>query len=235
MNRRSVCVAGYAGVDWMECKEENRWPMYVSVSLSRLASPSGMVKHFDSLPDPRQTRNRRHLLMDVIAISVCGAIVGCQGPTSIERWAKAKRDWLATLLELPNGIPLRDCIRRVLSTLKPAAFQKCFRNWIAACLLGDAEGSHRTIAIGGKTMRRSHDKAAGLGPLHIASAWASERGLALGQLATAEKSNEITGIGASRIPCTGCSTSRSTKTRAGRASGDWPTTFPGSAASPSAC
>ena len=121
-------------------------------------------------------------------------IVGCKGPTSIERWAKAKQEWLGEFLELPNGIPSRDCIRRILSALKPAAFQKCFQEWIAACLLGDSDGSHRTIAIDGKTMRRSHDKAAGLGPLHIVSAWASEQGIALGQLATEEKSNEITAI-----------------------------------------
>jgi len=121
-------------------------------------------------------------------------IVGCKGPTSIERWAKAKEEWLRELLRLPHGIPSRDCIRRVLSALKPEAFQKYFQDWIAACLLDDANGSHRTIAIDGKTMRRSHDKAAGLGPLHIVSAWASEQGIALGQLATEEKSNELTAI-----------------------------------------
>ena len=157
-------------------------------------SLGGILKHFESLADPRHTRNRRHLLVDVIVIAVCGVIVGCKGPTSIERWAKATQEWLGEFLELPNGIPSRDCIRRILSALKPAAFQKCFQEWIAACLLGDADGSHRTIAIDGKTMRRSHDKAAGLGPLHIVSAWASEQGIALGQLATEEKSNEITAI-----------------------------------------
>ncbi|MDZ7619949.1 MAG: transposase family protein, partial [Patescibacteria group bacterium] len=78
-----------------------------------------VVKHFKSLSDPRDTRNRRHLLVDVIVIAVCGAIVGCEGPTAIERWAKAKKEWLAELLELPNGIPSRDCLRRVLSALKP--------------------------------------------------------------------------------------------------------------------
>ena len=56
-----------------------------------------------------------------IVVAVCGVIVGCKGPTSIERWAKAKKDWLAALLELPKGIPSRDCIRRILSALKPEA------------------------------------------------------------------------------------------------------------------
>ena len=66
-------------------------------------SLGSVVKHFESLPDPRDTRNRRHLLVDVIVISVCGVIVGCEGPTAIVRWAKAKEDWLGEVLELPNG------------------------------------------------------------------------------------------------------------------------------------
>ena len=153
-----------------------------------------IIKYFESLPDPRHTRNRRHLLGDIITISVCGVIVGCDGPTSIERWAKAKEDWLRELLAWPNGIPSRDCIRRVLSALKPEAFQTCFQSWITACLVDCEMDSQPTIAIDGKTMRRSHDRAAGLGPLHRVSAWASEYGLALGQGATEEKSNEITAI-----------------------------------------
>ena len=157
-------------------------------------SLDSVVKHFEALPDPRDDRNRRHLLVDVIAIAVCGVIVGCEGPTAIVRWAKAKEDWLGRLLELPNGIPSKDCISRVLSALKPEAFQECFQRWIAACLIGDADGSHRTIAIDGKTMRRSHDRAGGLGPLHLVSAWISDQGIALGQIATEEKSNEITAI-----------------------------------------
>ncbi len=157
-------------------------------------SLDSVVRHFESLPDPRHTRNGRHLLVDVMVIAVCGVIVGCEGPTAIERWAKAKKDWLGQLLELPHGIPSRDCLRRVLSALKPGVFQECFQRWIAECLTSDADGSHRTIAIDGKTMRRSHDRAGGLGPLHLVSAWASEQGIALGQIATEEKSNEITAI-----------------------------------------
>lgn len=157
-------------------------------------SLDSVVQYFESLPDPRHTRNRRHLLVDVMVIAVCGVIVGCEGPTAIARWAQAKKEWLVQLLELPNGIPSRDCLRRVLSALKPEAFQECFQRWIAECLTGDADGSHRTIAIGGKTMRRSHDGPGGLGPLHLVSAWASEQGIALGQIATEEKSNEITAI-----------------------------------------
>jgi len=152
-------------------------------------SLDSVVNHFEFLPDPRHTRNRHHLLVDVITIAVCGVIVGCEGPTAIVRWAKTKREWLGQWLELPNGIPSRDCLRRVLSALKPEAFQECFQRWISECLTVSCEGSHRTIAIDGKTMRRSHDRASGLGPLHLVSAWASEQGIALGQIATEEKRN----------------------------------------------
>ena len=160
--------------------------------------PDSLVKYFESLPDPRHTRNRKHRLVDVIVIAVCGVMVGCEGPTAISLWAKNKREFLQTFLELPCGLPSRDCLRRVLSLLKPEAFQQCFQEWIAACLAANADGdvatSVRHVAIDGKTLRRSHDRGRALGPLHIVSAWASGQGLALGQLATAEKSNEITAI-----------------------------------------
>jgi predicted transposase YbfD/YdcC len=97
------------------------------------------------------------------------------------------------VLALPNGIPSRDCIRRILSTLKPEAFQTCFQSWIATLVSEDMD-TRPTIAIDGKTLRRSHDQSAGLGPLHLVSAWTSEHGLSLGQVATEEKSNEITAI-----------------------------------------
>jgi predicted transposase YbfD/YdcC len=78
--------------------------------------------------------------------------------------------------------------------LQPEAFQKCFQDWIAQALVSEPSGPARLIAIDGKTCRRSHDAARGLGPLHLVSAWASEEGLALGQVATEAKSNEITAI-----------------------------------------
>jgi predicted transposase YbfD/YdcC len=156
-------------------------------------SLNSVVEHFESLPDPRHHRNRRHLLVDVITIAVCGVIVGCSGPTAIEQWAKAKKEWLKQFLALPEGIPSRDCIRRVLTAIKPETFQSCFESWIAS-LVSEHVETGSIIAIDGKTMRRSHDQHNGLGPLHLVSAWLSEQGLSLGQVATEEKSNEITAI-----------------------------------------
>jgi predicted transposase YbfD/YdcC len=150
--------------------------------------------YFESLADPRHTRNRKHLLIDIVVIAVCGLVCGCDGPTAIRRWATNRADWLKGFLALPNGIPSRDCIRNLLMALRPEAFQKCFRDWIADAVVTDEGSPARLVAIDGKTLRRSHDAANGLGPLHIVSAWAGEHGIALGQVATEEKSNEITAI-----------------------------------------
>jgi predicted transposase YbfD/YdcC len=150
--------------------------------------------YFESLSDPRHTRNRKHLLIDVVVIAVCGMACGCDGPTALHRWAANRLDWLRQFLALPNGVPSRDCIRRLLMALQPQAFQKCFQGWIAHAVQADEKGPARLVAIDGKTCRRSHDAGQGLGPLHVVSAWASEEGIALGQVATQEKSNEITAI-----------------------------------------
>jgi len=149
-----------------------------------------IVRHFESLVDPRHPRNRRHLLAEVVTISVCGVIVGCDGPTAIRMWAKTKEKWLKRFLQLPNGVPSRDCIRRVLTALKPESFRECFQSWIAS-LMSDGVTGPPMVAIDGKSLRRSHDARNGLGPLHLVSAWATRHGLSLGQVATEEKSNEI--------------------------------------------
>ena len=161
---------------------------------TKLVNVESIGSYFESLSDPRHTRNRKHLLVDIVVIAVCGILCGSDGPTAIHRWADNRRDWLKQFLSLANGIPSRDCIRRLLMALKPEAFQGCFQDWLAQAIQTDNSGLKRLIAIDGKTCRGSHDAAKQLGPLHIVSAWASEEGIALGQVATEAKSNEITAI-----------------------------------------
>ena len=161
---------------------------------TKLVNVESIGSYFESLSDPRHTRNRKHLLVDIVVIAVCGILCGSDGPTAIHRWADNRRDWLEQFLSLPNGIPSRDCIRRLLMALKPEAFQGCFQDWLAHVIHTDNIGPKRLISIDGKTCRGSHDTAKELGPLHIVSAWASEEGIALGQVATEAKSNEITAI-----------------------------------------
>ena len=161
---------------------------------TKLVNIETIGSYFESLSDPRHTRNRKHLLVDIVVIAVCGILCGSDGPTAIHRWADNRRDWLEKFLSLPNGIPSRDCIRRLLMALKPEAFQGRFQDWLAHVTQTDNSGPKRLIAIDGKTCRRSHDASKELGALHIVSAWASEEGIALGQVATEAKSNEITAI-----------------------------------------
>jgi predicted transposase YbfD/YdcC len=153
--------------------------------------------HFEELEDPRSEINRRHPLVSVVVIAIMGVLAQATGPTGIATWAKFNKDLLASLLPLPHGVPGKDVFRRVLCALKPDAFQRCFASWIAA-LRADAalatEVDRPTLAVDGKTLRRSHDNKKGLGALHSVSVWASEYGITLAQVATDEKSNEITAI-----------------------------------------
>jgi predicted transposase YbfD/YdcC len=156
-----------------------------------------IIKHFEELEDPRSTVNRKHPLTSVIVIAVTAVLAGADGPTAIARWANFKAELLMRVLDLPHGIPGKDVFRNILSALQPRAFQECFAQWLqslrtkAAAALGIEQP---ILSVDGKTLRRSHDHAKGLGALHSVSVWASEMGLSLGQVACAEKSNEITAI-----------------------------------------
>src|SRR3954449_1824749 len=156
-----------------------------------------IVESFSTLEDPRSPINRRHPLPSILVIAVLAVLAGAAGPTAIARWAKFKEELLTGILDLPHGIPGKDVFRRVLMMLKPAAFEAAFNAWIARLrdeAVAETGVDRPIIAIDGKTARRSHDAAKGLGALHVVTAWAGEYGLALGQGLCAEKSNEITAI-----------------------------------------
>ena len=156
-----------------------------------------VVVHFADLEDPRSEINRRHPLVSVVVIALMAVLAGASGPTGIAKWARIKEDLLKKLLHLPNGVPRKDVFRRVLMALQPGAFQACFVNWLQSLRNAAAATTgieQPVLAIDGKTLRRSHDKSKGLGALHSVSVWASEFGLSLGQVATDQKSNEITAI-----------------------------------------
>ena len=128
--------------------------------MAKLVDVGSLGSYFESLSDPRHTRNRKHLLVDIVVIAVCGVLCGGDGPTAIHRWAKHRESWLALHLALPNGIPSRDCIRRLLLALKPEAFQRCFQAWICDAIPADPKNSRRLVAIDGKACRGSPRRAA---------------------------------------------------------------------------
>jgi predicted transposase YbfD/YdcC len=156
-----------------------------------------IVGYFDELEDPRSSINQKHPLVSVVVMAMMAVLSGAGGPTAIARWAKIKAEFLVQVLDLPNGIPCKDVFRRVLSLLKPEAFQRCFVSWLQSLRDEAAEATaveKPILAVDGKTLRRSHDRKHALGALHSVSVWASEFGLSLGQVACEEKSNEITAI-----------------------------------------
>jgi predicted transposase YbfD/YdcC len=163
----------------------------------RQTSPLEIANYFADLPDPRAAINRRHPLPSVLVIAILAILAGAKGPTGIARWARTKEFFLRSCLPLPHGVPCKDVFRIVLSRLSPHLFQSCFARWLESLkrhALEAREIRRPIFAVDGKTHRRSHDQAHGLGALHTVTIWASELGLSLAQVACAEKSNEITAI-----------------------------------------
>jgi predicted transposase YbfD/YdcC len=148
-------------------------------------------EYFARLEDPRVDRTKRHQLLDILVIAVCGVICGADSWVEIEEFGKAKCAWLRTFLSLPNGIPSHDTFGRVFAALDPKQFQQCFLDWVHA-IATSTEG--QIVALDGKTLRRSHDRAKGNAAIHMVSAWASANRLVLGQVKVDEKSNEITAL-----------------------------------------
>ena len=143
------------------------------------------------VPDPRIERSRRHSLENIVVISLLAVISGADSFVGIERFAEAKQDWLATFLELPDGIPSHDTLGRVFAALNRRALAEAFQRWTLAM---SAVSKEKLIAIDGKTLRRSFKHAGDNAFVHMVSAWSAANHVVLGQVKTEDKSNEITAI-----------------------------------------
>jgi predicted transposase YbfD/YdcC len=151
--------------------------------------------HFAKIDDPRIERTKRHSLLSILTIALCGVICGAESWTEIEDFGHAKEAWLRTFLDLPHGIPSHDTFGRVFARLNPEQFRACFVDWVRALQTAVPGGEDMSqIAIDGKTVRRSHDRHNGRAAIHMVSAWASQARLVLAQTKVDEKSNEITAI-----------------------------------------
>ncbi len=150
-----------------------------------------LLDYFADIPDPRVERTKLHKLEDILAITICAVICGAEGWNEIELFGQCKQSWLESFLELPNGIPSHDTFARVISSIKPDDFEKRFQKWTQAVARKIGE---KVIAIDGKTLRRSFDTANRKAAIHMVSAWACQNKMVFGQIATDEKSNEITAI-----------------------------------------
>lgn len=158
---------------------------------------SKLVAALEAVPDPRrQCQNLRHRLVDVLVVGFCAVLGGSDDFVEIEEFGRAKEEFFRRFLELPHGIPSHDTFRRVFQAVCPRALQGCLIQWLqgARQAAGVAAADGEVIAIDGKALRRTFDRARGLGALHLVSAWATANGLTLGQVAVDAKSNEVTAI-----------------------------------------
>jgi predicted transposase YbfD/YdcC len=159
--------------------------------------PSASIHdHFATLPDPRSDHTKRHQLLDILTIALCGVICGAESWVEIEQFGHAKLPWLRTFLDLPNGIPSHDTFGRVFAALDAEQFQQCFLGWVQA-VVAHTRGQvtpRQVVALDGKTLRRSHDRSNGKAAIHLVSAWATANRLVLGQVKVEDKSNEITAL-----------------------------------------
>lgn len=147
--------------------------------------------HFRDLPDPRVERTRKHPLINIAFIAVCGVLSGADSFAAIHEFGGDRRTWFARFLDLTNGIPSEDTFARVLSRLDPGEFEQALLGWIQAV---QRLTEDRLIAIDGKTLRGSYDRRDGRAAIHMVSAWAVGNKLSLGQVVVDQKSNEITAI-----------------------------------------
>lgn len=150
-----------------------------------------LQQHFQDLRDPRVERTRKHPLINIVFIAVCGVLSGANSIAAIHEFAVDRRSWLARYLDLTNGIPSEDTLGRVLARLDPGAFEKCLWSWTRSVHEVTAD---RRVAIDGKTLRGSSDPERSRAAIHMVSAWATENKLSLGQVVVDERSNEITAI-----------------------------------------
>lgn len=163
-----------------------------AAKLAKAAERESILDYFAELPDPRRDgQNKRHKLIDIITISILATICGAEHFTEMEVYAEANEEFLKTILELPNGIPSHDTFGYVYARIDPNEFGKCFASWIES-IREATEGE--VVAIDGKTLRRSHQRSKGKGPLHLVSAWATVNRLTLAQVKVDEKSNEIKAV-----------------------------------------
>ena len=146
--------------------------------------------HFSDLTDPRR-RKVVYPLINIITIAVCAVIADADDFVSIAARGRLKRDWLATILDLSSGIPSHDRFNAIFAALDPGEFEKCLLSWITSL---HEITARQVVAIDGKTLRGSFDKASGKSAIHMVSAWATANQISLGQVVVDAKSNEITAI-----------------------------------------
>jgi predicted transposase YbfD/YdcC len=145
--------------------------------------------HFDLIPDPRRDHGKQHALPDIFALVLCAVVSGADSFLAIEAFGKARLDWLRRFIPLENGVPSHDTIRRVFALVDRRHFERSFAAWAQEAF---RKTDGQVVAVDGKRLRRARN--AGESAIMVVSAWATESGAALGQVATHDGEGEVSAI-----------------------------------------
>lgn len=156
--------------------------------MSKKVDPRVLIDYLKALDDPRIDRTRKHELIDILVIAICATICGAKTWIDIEDFGKSKKKWFSSFLNLKHGIPSHDTFRRIFILLNPEKFLGIFISWVKSVT---KDVDLEQICIDGKTLRKSFDKGKHSSAIHMINAWSTGSGLALGQLKSESKKNEI--------------------------------------------
>lgn len=151
---------------------------------------ASLIDHFSDVTEPRRGEPV-YPLQNILFIAICAVICGADDFVAIAKFGRTRKDWFAKFLDLSAGIPSHDRFNAILALIRPEEFEKCLLNWITS--LQDISAG-QIVAIDGKTLRRSYDRASAKSAIHMVSAWATANHISLGQVVVDAKSNEITAI-----------------------------------------
>jgi len=157
-----------------------------------MTGPAGVIyKHFEKVTDPRVNRGGNHSLLEMIFVSLTATMCGSNGWADVERFGNSKLEWFRRFIDLPYGVPSHDTFGRVFARLDTAEFLDAMHSWVDSFAedLRDAG-----VAIDGKTLRGSIDRAEGEPALHTITAFATKTRTVLRQMSVDKKSNEIPAV-----------------------------------------
>jgi predicted transposase YbfD/YdcC len=148
-------------------------------------------EHFEKVTDPRANRGKNFPLIEMVFVALCAAICDCNNWVDVEVFGNCKLDWFRKFLPFERGIPSHDTFTEVFARLDTIEFYAALESW-AMSIAGSLKGE--TVALDGKTLRGSFDKASGKSALHSVSAWACGLRMCIALKSVADKSNEIPAV-----------------------------------------
>lgn len=149
-----------------------------------------LLDRLSVIADDRETHRVAYPLAEILLLAVCGTIADCDDYDAISDWGEAHLEFLRRFLPYHHGVPSGRWLTIMMNRVGPELFSACFEGWVRTCWPDRPD----LVAIDGKTLRRSHDRAGGQPALHLVSAFATNARLVLGQEAVSDKANELSAI-----------------------------------------